>query len=52
LKTFFKEWRDRPIDIKSITRLKFKDKNNNNELKDTSIKIKFVSNLLPEYISI
>jgi len=44
---------DRPIALKSITRLKFRDKNHNNELKDSSsIKIEFLSNLLPEFISI
>jgi len=44
---------DRPIAIKSITRLKYRDKNYNNELRDsTSIKIEFLSNLLPEFISI
>jgi len=44
---------DRPIAIKSITRLKYRDKNFNNELREsTSIKIEFLSNLLPEFISI
>jgi len=44
---------DRPIEIKSITRLKFKDKNNNNKLKDSSsVKVEFLSNLFPEFISI
>jgi len=44
---------DRPIALKSITRLKFRDKNYNNELRDSfSIRIKFLSNLLPEFISI
>jgi len=44
---------DRPIKIKSITRLKYRDKNNNNKLKDSSsINIEFLSNLLPEFISI
>jgi len=44
---------DRSIEIKSILRLKFRDKNNNNELKDSStIKIEFLSNLLPKFISI
>jgi len=34
-------------------RLKFRDKYNNNELRDSSsIKIDFISNLLPEYVSI
>jgi len=47
------KWRDRPLEIKSIERLKFRDTRNNNELKNSStIKIDFVSNLLPEYISI
>jgi len=47
------KFRNKPIKIKSITRLKFRDKNNNNELKDSSsIKIEFLSNLLPEFISI
>jgi len=44
---------DRSIEIKSITRLKFRDKNNNNELRASSlIKIDFLSNLLPKFISI
>jgi len=44
---------DRPLGIKSITRLKYRDKNNNNELKDSStIRIEFISNFLPEFISI
>jgi len=44
---------DRPIEIKSITRLKYRDKNNNNELKSlSSIEIECLSNLLPEFISI
>jgi len=44
---------DRPIAIKSITRLKYRDKNYNNELRDSaSIKIEFLSNLLPKFISI
>jgi len=47
------KWRDRPIKIKSITRIKFRDRNNNNELRDSSsVKIEFLSNFLPEYISI
>jgi len=47
------KWKDRPLEIKSIERLKFRDVRNNNELKNSStIKIDFVSNLLPEYISI
>jgi len=34
-------------------RLKFRDKNNNNELRDSSsIKINFLSNLFPKFISI
>jgi len=37
------------IHIKSITRLKFRDRNNNNQLTDSStIKIEFMSDLLPE----
>jgi len=45
------KWRDRPLEIKSIERLKYRDVRNNNELKtSSSIKIEFVSNLLPEYI--
>jgi len=44
---------DRYLEIKSITRLKYRDKNNNNELKDSiTIRIEFMSNLLPEFISI
>jgi len=31
------KWRDRPIEIKSITRMKFRDRNNNNELRDSSL---------------
>jgi len=27
------KWMDRPLKIKSITRLKFRDRNNNNDLK-------------------
>jgi len=48
------KWKDRPLEIKSIERLKFRDVRNNNELKNSStIKIvKIVSNLLPEFISI
>jgi len=43
---------DRPIEIKFISRLKFRDKNNNNELRDSSsVKIEFLSNFL-EFISI
>jgi len=43
---------DRPIEIKSISRLKFRGKNNN-ELRDSfSVKIEFLSNFLPEFISI
>jgi len=41
------------MEIKSITSLKYRDKNNNNKLRDSSaIKIEFVSNLLLEFISI
>jgi len=44
---------DRPIAIKSITRLKYRDRNFNNELRDSaSIKIEFLCNLLPEFILI
>jgi len=47
------KWRDRPMEVRSIERLKFRDMRNNNELKESnSIKIDFVSNLLPEFISI
>jgi len=47
------KWKDKPLEIKSIERLKFRDVRNNNELKNSStIKIDFVSNLLPEFISI
>jgi len=43
---------DRPVEIGFITRLKFRDKNNNNELRDfSSIKIDFISNFFPEFIS-
>jgi len=43
---------DRQLEIKSIIRLKYRDKNNN-KLKDSStVRIEFVSNLLPEFISI
>jgi len=45
--------RDKPMEIKFEERLKFRDKENNNELKEsTTVKIEFVSNLLPEYITI
>jgi len=41
-----------PIEIRSISRLKFRDKNKNNELRYSStIKIEFASNLLPKYIT-
>jgi len=44
---------DRPIAIKSITKLKYRDRNYNNELRDSfSIRIEFLSNFLPEFISI
>jgi len=45
---------ERPIEIRSITRLKFRDRNNNNELRDSlSIKIEFLSsNFFPEFILI
>jgi len=44
---------ERPLEIKSITKLKYRDKNYNNELRDSSsIKIEFFSNLLLEFISI
>jgi|GEM_PF-3730276 len=47
------KWRDKPMEIKSIERLKYRDTRNNGELRDsTSVKIDFVSNLLPEYITI
>jgi len=47
------KWKDRPIVIRSIERLKYRDSRNNNELRDSStVKIDFVSNLLPEFISI
>jgi len=47
------KWRDRPLEIKSIERLKFRDVRNNNEpVNFSTIKIDFVSNLLPEFISI
>jgi len=39
------------MEIKSITSLKYRDKNNN-ELRDSTIKIEFISNLLSEFISI
>jgi len=40
------------IEIRSITRLKFRDRSTM-ELKDSQmVKIKFVSNLLPEYLNI
>jgi len=42
---------ERPLKIKSITRLKYRDRNYNNKLKDFSIKIEFLSNFLPEFIS-
>jgi len=46
------KWRDRPLEIKSVERLRYRDVRNNNELKiSTSVKIEFVSNLLP-YINI
>jgi len=38
------KWRDRPLEIKSIERLKYRDIRNNNELKiSNSVKIEFVS---------
>jgi len=47
------KWLDRPLEIRSIERLKFRDKNNDNELRiSSSVKIEFVSNFLPEFISI
>jgi len=47
------KWMDRPLEIRSIERLKYRDIRNNNELKiSSSVKIDFVSNLLPEFISI
>jgi len=47
------KWIDNPIEIKSISRFKYRDKNNNNELRDSSsIKLVFLSNLLPEYLVI
>jgi len=47
------KWRDRPMEIKSVERLSYRDSRNNNELKiSSSIKIEFVSNLLPEYVNI
>jgi len=47
------KWLDRPVEIRSIERLKFKDKNKDNELRvSSSIKMEFVSSLLPEFISI
>jgi len=47
------KWRDRPMEIRAIERLKYRDSRNNNELRESnSVKIDFVTNLLPEYISI
>jgi len=47
------KWMDRPLEIKLITRLKFRDRNNNNDLKDSStIKIEFLFNLFLEFLSI
>jgi len=47
------KWRDRPMEIRSIERMKYRDFRNNNELRESnSVKINFVSNLLPEFISI
>jgi len=44
---------DNLIEMKSISKLKYRDKSNNNELRDSSsVKIKFLSNLLLEFISI
>jgi len=44
---------DRSVEIRSIERLKFRDKNKDNELRvSSSIKMEFVSSLLPEFISI
>jgi len=47
------KWKDRSMEIRSIERLKYRDIRNNNELRESNtVKIDFVSNLLPEFISI
>jgi len=47
------KWKGRPLEIKSIERLKYRDIRNNNEVKlSSSVKIEFISNLLPEFITI
>jgi len=44
---------DSPIKIKFISRLKFRNKDKNNKLRDSStVNIEFLSNFLLEYITI